>query len=171
MSQQLNFQEEKYFDYHSQRRTNSGDVLWEYKYRLKIIADLTTSCICPDCGGPDCGDDMYIWAQFGDEKLSIHLGARSFSSFFDCWHYEGIKEEEYKQLPEFIRQNNEITGWCDFDSGPNNEIDALDFLKSLEVVKNSAYSEGDEEFKICYPVLKSFAEAVITENTVLNVLD
>ena len=172
MSPQLNFQKGKYFDYYSQRTTSSGEVLEEYKYRLKIIADLTASCICPVCGAPDCGNDMYLWAEFGGEKLAIHLGASSFAGFLDCWHHEGISEDEYRRLPEFIRQNNEGIGWCDFDSGPNNEIDAFDFLKSLEVVKNSAYGgDGGEFTEIYYPVLKSFVTAAIAENKVLNVLD
>jgi hypothetical protein len=172
MSQQLNFQTEEYFDYVSRRTTHDGKVLEECRHRLKIVADLTASCICPICGAPDCGKDMYLWAEFGDEKLAVYLGESSFNSFLDCWYYDGIKEEEYQQLPEFIRQNNEGTGWSDFDSGLCKEIDAFDFLKSLEVVKNSACGkDGDKFSEIYYPVLKSFVNAVIAKNAVLNILN
>jgi len=171
MSHQLNFQEGTYFDYESRHTNNEGKILAHYKCKLKIVADLTLSCICPICGAPDCGSDMYLWADFDSEKFAIYLGAKSFSSFLDCWYYQGIKEEEYHQLPEFIKQNNEGTGWCDFNSGPNKEIDSLDFLRSLEVVKNSTLDGQRDEFsRIYYPILKSFVDTVIAKNAILNIL-
>ncbi len=160
-------QEGEYFEYRTQIR-QADRVLKELRLPLKIVADLTEYSL-----GPYYEDDMYIWGEIGGEKLAIHLGESSFSGFFDyCWHYEGIPEEEYLQLPEFIRQSNEMTGWSDFATGPNHIIDINDFLKSLEVVKNSPCgSSNDYEFtRFYYPVLKSFAETVIAEKSALNIL-
>ncbi|CAM3672775.1 hypothetical protein MUGA111182_02475 [Mucilaginibacter galii] len=171
MSEQLNFKSERFFDYRSQHTNHSGTVIKEYTHRLKIVADLTLHCICPVCGAPDCGNDMYLWAEFSGEKWAIHLGADSFDAYLNCWHYDGITEDEYRQLPELIRHSNEMIGWCDIYSEPNNEIDAFDFLKSLEVIKDSDYAnDGGEFLEIYYPILKSFTNAVIKENTILNVL-
>jgi hypothetical protein len=160
-------QEGKYFEYFAQIR-QADRILKEFRLPLKIVADLTEYSLCPYYE-----DEVYLWAEIGGEKLAIYMGETSFSSFFySCWDCEEIKESEYLQFPEFIRQSNEMTGWSDSATGPNHIIDINDFLKSLEVVKNSPFAGyNDNEFlRIYYPVLKSFAETVIAEKSTLNIL-
>ncbi|WP_342645035.1 hypothetical protein [Mucilaginibacter sp. CSA2-8R] len=166
-SKAFHLQEGEYFEYRTQIR-QADYVLKEFRLQLKIVADLTEYSLCPYYE-----EEVYLWAEIGGEKLAIYMGETSFSSFFySCWDCEEIKESEYLNLPEFIRQSNEMTGWSDFETGPNHIIDISDFLKSLEVVKNSPCgSSNDYEFtRFYYPVLKSFAETVIAEKSTLNIL-
>lgn len=86
----------------------------EFSYKLKIITDLTELCICPVCGAPDCGEELFLWAEFEKEKLAIHFGGATFRSFLNSWYKEDITEDEYGALPEFIKENNEGKGWADF---------------------------------------------------------
>ncbi|OOQ60166.1 hypothetical protein [Mucilaginibacter pedocola] len=172
MESHLDFEEGRYFEYNTKRTHGAARVLEECVMRLKLIADLTEHCICPVCGAPDCGNELILWAQFADEKLAVIMGGDTFGSFLSRWHYEGINADDYQKLPEFIKQDNECTGWRSIHAPINKEIDAADFLRSLEVVKNSEYTlPGDEFLEIYYPVLKQFADAVISKDLTLNVLD
>lgn len=154
-----------YYDYYSQ----VGSI--DYKYRLKIIADFTKLCVCPVCGTPDCGDEQFIWAEFDNEKLAIHFGGATFGSFLDRWYFDGITEEEYIKLPQFIKQHNECTGWADAYAKPNNIIDAQDFRDALHVIKNSIHTTENDDFSLIYcPAMKDFIDNVIREDKILNLL-
>ncbi|MEJ5102319.1 hypothetical protein [Chryseobacterium sp. MYb328] len=128
-----------------------------------MTEDLTHLCICPVCGAPDCGAEYTLWAEFEGKKESVTFGGDSFGSYLNYWYYEGIPFCEYRKLPEFVRHHTECIGWRDHDSP---EIDADDFLRTLESIKNSKKSDQDFE-EYYYPVFKRFVENAIKNDSQL----
>lgn len=122
-----------------------------------IVEDLTHLCICPVCGAPDCGAEYRLWTESEQLNESVIFGGDSFGIYPNYWFYEEIPLDKYRQLPEFVRHYNEFTGWRD---NASTEIDAYDFLRTLESVKNS--EKSDQNFETYYyPVFKTFAESTI----------
>jgi len=158
----------EYFDYSC---TVNGQ---EFKHKLKIIESfIDHMTICPVCGAENCGghEDKFIWAEFNNEKLAIHFGDGEFERYLSFWHFEGITEDEYKSLPNFIKDFNEGNGWDNEDFDPNSIIDALDFKKSMDVIKNSNHiKENDEFLTSFYPRVIKFIDRVIKEEKKLNIL-
>ncbi|REC61189.1 hypothetical protein DRF65_16990 [Chryseobacterium pennae] len=128
-----------------------------------MTEDLTHLCICPVCGAPDCGAEYTLWAEFEGQKEYVTFGGGSFGNYLDYWYYEGIPFCEYRKLPEFVRHHTECIGWRDHDSP---EIDANDFLRTLESIKNSKKSDQDFE-EYYYPVFKRFVENAIKNDSQL----
>lgn len=123
----------------------------------KIIEDLTHLCICSVCGAPDYGAEYTLWTELEGLKESVVFGGDSFGSYLKYWYYEGFPSCEYRQLPEFVRHYIEYTGWRDHET---EEIDADDFLRTLESIKNSQKADqGFEDYY--YLVFKRFVEYVI----------
>ncbi|WP_163410057.1 hypothetical protein [Flavobacterium ajazii] len=132
----------------------------QFKHKLKIVERFIDQItICPVCGAENCGgpDDKYVWAEFDNEKLALHFGDGEFERYLSFWHYEGITEDEYKSLPNFIKDFNEGKGWDNDDIDPNSIIDPLDFKNSLDVIKNSKQlKENDEFLTSFYPKIMKF---------------
>lgn len=120
----------------------------------KIVEDLTHLCICPVCGAPDCGAEYTLWTESGGKKKSLIFGGGSFGNYLDYWYYDGIPLCEYQKLPKFVKEYTEYKGWRDNDV---TEIDAHDFLRTLEAIKNSKNSDQDF-IQYYYPVFKRFVE-------------
>ncbi|GAA4204666.1 hypothetical protein GCM10022289_22980 [Pedobacter jeongneungensis] len=160
--------ESEYFDYSCNVNNE------KFEHRLKIIEKFVEHiAICPICGAENCGgpEDKFIWAEFEDEKLAIHFGDGKFEEYLSFWHYEGITEDNYKALPNFINEFNEGRGWDGDELNPNSVIDAVDFKKSMDVIKNSMYVNENDEFSTSfYPKIMEFVERVIKGNKVLNIL-
>jgi hypothetical protein len=91
------------------------------------------------------------------DKKNMYLWRRQLRSYLNYWYYEGIPLCEYRQLPEFVRHYTEDIGWRDHET---DEIDADDFLRTLESIKNSQKADQDFE-EYYYPVFKRFVENVI----------
>lgn len=147
----------------------------EFHYDFKIIARFNENLTqCPVCGSEECcgAKEKFIWAEFGDEKLAIHFEDGEFENYLEYWHYEGISEEEYQSLPNFIKDFNEGKGWDDWNAiEPNSIIDAVDFKRAMDVIKNSGHiAENDKFLTLYYPVIIEFIDQVINENKVLNIL-
>lgn len=148
-----------------------------FQHRLTIIARFNECLMqCPICGSQECcgAKDKFIWAEFGKEKLAIHFEDGEFEKYLSYWHYEGITEDEYKSLPNFIKEYNEGKGWDNWnnvDLNPNSIIDAMDFKRAMDVIKNSRYiTENDNFLTLFYPVIIEFVKRVISENKILNIL-
>ena len=160
--------ENEYFNYSC---TVNGH---EFQHKLKIIERFIDHlAICPVCGAPNCGgpDDKFIWAEFNNEKLAIHFGDGEFERYLSLWHYDGITENEYRSLPNFIKDFNEGKGWDNDGLDPNSIIDPLDFKKSMDVIKNSMHLKEDDDFLTSfYPKITRFIERVINEEKTLNIL-
>lgn len=139
----------------------------QFKHKLKIVERFIDHIIiCPECGAENCGgpDDKYIWAEFDNEKLAFHFGDGELERYLSFWHYEGMTEDEYKSLPNFIKDFNENTGWNNEDLDPNSIIDSLDFKNSLDIIKNSKQlKENDEFLTSFYPKIMEFIDRVINE--------
>jgi hypothetical protein len=146
----------------------------EFNHKFKISARFIEGLMqCPICGSEDCcgAKDKFIWAEFGNEKFAIHFGDGEFEKYLSYWHYEGISEDEYKSLPNFIKDFNEGKGWDNDNLDPNSIIDALDFKKAMDVIKNSRYITVNDSFLTkFYPIIIEFVDKVINENKVLNIL-
>ncbi|MBB6372322.1 hypothetical protein [Chryseobacterium shigense] len=129
-----------------------------------VKEDLTHLCICPCCGAPDCGEEYMLITESEAGTEAVLFGGASFRRYLNYWFYEGITPEEYSSLPELVRQNNECTGWQNIEAECT-EIDAHDFLRTLEAVKNCNHIEyKDTDFEnYYYPVFKSFTEDVINK--------
>lgn len=160
--------ESEYFDY----SCNVNN--YEFRHKLKIIERFVENkTICPVCGAEDCGEpeDKFIWAEFENEKLAIQFGGGEFERYLSFWHYEGITEDDYKSLPNFIKDFNESTGWDNAKLDPNSIIDALDFKNSMDVIKKSQYMDEQDEFLTnFYPKVIQFVDRVINEKKTLNIL-
>jgi hypothetical protein len=145
-----------------------------FNYKLKIVARFNENLMqCPICGSEECcgAKEKFIWAEFDNEKLAIHFEDGEFENYLGYWHYEGISEEEYISLPNFLKDFNEGKGWDNNDLDPNSIIDALDFKKAMDVIKNSRHiTENDKFLTLFYPVIIEFVDRVINENKILNVL-
>lgn len=160
--------ESEYFDY------SCNYFNKKFRHRLKIVVKFIEHItICSVCGAENCGgyEDKFIWAEFENEKLAIHFGDGEFEKYLSFWHYEGITEDEYKSLPNFIKDFNECKGWDNDKLDPNSVIDALDFKNSMDVIKKSKYiNEQDEFLTNFYPKVIEFIDRVIKENKTLNIL-
>lgn len=149
----------------------------EFNHNLKIIARFNENLIlCPICGSEECcgAKEKFIWAEFENDKLAIHFEDGEFENYLSYWHYDGISEEEYKSLPNFIKDFNEGKGWDNWetdDLNPNSIIDARDFKQAMDVIKNSNHiTENDKFLTMFYPVIIEFVDRVINENKILNIL-
>ncbi len=135
---------------------------YQYQEAPIIREDLTHLCLCPCCGAPDCGEEYMLVTKSDGRPEAVLFGGASFRMYLNYWFYEGITLEEYNRLPEFVKQNNECKGWQDI-SAERTEINADDFLFTLESIKNNSRSEyQDKDFEnYYYPVFKSFTQEVI----------
>ena len=146
-----------------------------FEYELKIIARFNENLVqCPICGANECygARDKFIWAEFENEKLAIHFEDGEFENYLSNWYFEGISEDEYKSLPNFLKDFNECKGWYDDAINPNTILDAIDFKNAMEVIKNSKNNENNDLFLTnFYPIIIEFVDKVIKENKVLNIIN
>lgn len=143
---------------------------YQYQEAPIIREDLTHLCLCPCCGAPDCGEEYMLVSKSDGRPEAVLFGGASFRMYLNYWFYEGITLEEYNRLPEFVKQNNECKGWQDI-SAERTEINADDFLFTLESIKNNSRSEyQDKDFEnYYYPVFKSFTQEVIRKGQKLYI--
>lgn len=143
---------------------------YQYQEAPIIRGDLTHLCLCPCCGASDCGEEYMLVTKSEGRLEAVLFGGASFRMYLNYWFYEGITPEEYNRVPEFVRQNNECIGWQDI-SAERTEINADDFLFTLESIKNNSRSEyQDKDFEnYYYPVFKSFTQEVIRKGQKLYI--
>ncbi len=135
-----------------------------------IKEDLTHLCLCPCCGAPDCGEEYMLLTESEGRWDAVLFGGGTFRGYLNYWFYEGITQEEYHRLPELVRQSNECTGWQDV-SAQCTEINADDFLQTLESIKNCSRKEYlyDDFENFYYPVFKKFAVQVMAKGQKLYI--
>ncbi|NML72101.1 hypothetical protein HHL23_20240 [Chryseobacterium sp. RP-3-3] len=138
---------------------------------LFITEDLTYLCLCPCCGAPDCGEEYMLLTESEERQEAVLFGGGTFRGYLNYWFYEGISPEEYSRLPEFVRRNNECVGWQDISAQQCTEIDADDFMLTLESIKNGSCKEyPNEDFEnYYYPVFKKLVKEVMRKGQKLYI--
>ncbi|SFN83265.1 hypothetical protein SAMN05421594_4367 [Chryseobacterium oleae] len=152
------------------QNNNTMPETYQYQGNPFTREDLTHLCLCPCCGEPDCGEEYMLLTESEGKQEAVLFGGGTFRGYLNYWFYEGITPVEYSKLPEFVRQNNECTGWQDI-SAQCTEINADDFLLTLESIKNCSRKEYlyDDFENYYYPIFKKFAEEAMRKGQKLYI--
>lgn len=116
--------------------TNDG-VTHRFVVDFEIVADCTD--LCPVCGNA-CTGTIRVWYPRGPKRLTVQTDRSSWDSLFNHYVQDAMDRGQYSNLPSFLRERNEMTGWCAMDVmdgamiSPDEVLTAIASIQSMKTL-------------------------------------
>ena len=134
------------------------------KILFNVIEDYTYPC--PVCGAYACNGEYYLTSN---SRKAIRIDRGDLDMLMYDYLSENIfkasKQNEYENLPQFLREYNEYIGWKDSDD-IEYPIDTTDFINTLNLIISGC---GENNIKMC-SALKKFAEVSLVNKSGLFII-
>lgn len=90
---------------------------------------------CPQCGVPACGREDILWSESNGQRLSLIFDGGYFDMARDEYFEKEVNETNYRALPKFMKEWNELRGWNECWEFDGYELDIEDFILSVESLR------------------------------------
>ena len=134
-------------------RINDGEFVFS------VANDITEPC--PQCGVPACGKEAYLWKEKDGQKMTLVFDGGIFDIIVREF-FAGDSEvgSRYEELPRFLRDCNENTGWYEEAEDKACSISVHELLQSLEVMRAADMDAWiKKDFGKYYAVITELVEA------------
>ncbi len=103
------------------------------KFTFYVVKNFTEPC--PECGIPACGKEDIIWYEHNRQRFAVIFDGGYFDLAMEEFIGKNLDLLKNKGLTKFLIEWNGSFGWVDCADYDGYELDIVDFLKSLTLLK------------------------------------
>lgn len=135
-------------------------------FKFHVRKDMTEPCSC--CGIPACGREDILWYENQGKRITIIYDGSDLDLTIGDFLTKNNNQIAYQKLPNFIKENNEASGWTDCDDYHGYNLDFDDFLTALELLLTLNIL-GEWMTKEAIEAMKQLAFEAKEKNSILKI--